>query len=151
MHIDLPQVQNETLFAWRIYSHLQRINNSRGGWSRSKIAPDANISLIEFLTNSQLFIADFLLLNLAVSRVSRNGSLYPSCIILIIFKVVSFALIIFFQKPWFYFKSPLTGKYFSGFVNLNSLFLRLGNQSLILESKELYETLPSNSVCFVVL
>ena len=44
--------------------------------------------------------------------------------------------------------------YFSLFVNSNSLFLRFLRKlsiSSILESKELYETLPSNSVCFVVL
>ena len=37
MHIDVPQVQNETLFAWRICRQWQRINNywGGGGWSRS--------------------------------------------------------------------------------------------------------------------
>ena len=100
--------------------------------------------------NLELFIADLLLLNIAVSGVSKNGSLYPSCII---FKTVSFALIVFFQKLWFCFNFPLTDMYFSLFVNSNSLFLRFWKPSIssILEPKELYKTLPSNSVCFVVL
>ena len=70
-----------------------------GGLSRSKS------TLSEFSTNSELFIADLLLLNLAVSGVSKNGRLYPSCIIL---KTMSFALIAFFQKLWFCFNFPLT-------------------------------------------
>ena len=74
------------------------------GLSRSKIVPVANISLIEFSINLELFFADLLLLNLAVSGVSKNGSLYPC----IIFKTVSFALIVFFQKLWFCFNFSLT-------------------------------------------
>ena len=76
----------------------------RGG-SRSKIVPVANISLIELSTNLELLIADLLLLNLAVSGVSNNGILYLSCII---FRTVSSALIVFFQKLWFCFNFPLT-------------------------------------------
>ena len=64
-----------------------------GWWSRPKIVHAANIFLIEFSTNSELFIADILLLNIAVFGVFKNGSLYSSCTI---FKSVSFALIVFF-------------------------------------------------------
>ena len=76
MHIDVPQVQN-----------------------------DINNSLIELSTYLELFIADILLLNLAMSGVSRNSSLYPCCIIC---RTVSFDLVVFFQKLWFCFDFPLT-------------------------------------------
>ena len=100
--------------------------------------------------NSKLFIADLLLPNLAVSGVSKNGSLYPSCII---FKTVSFALILFSQKLWFCFDFPLTDMYFSWLENSNSLFLRFSKLSIssILLSKELYENLPAKTVCFILL
>ena len=66
---------------------------------------------------------------------------------------MSFALIVFFQKLWFCVNFPLTDMYFSWFVNSNPLFLRFRKPSIssILESKELHETFPSNSVYFVVL
>ena len=146
MHIDVPQVQTETLFfAWSNYRHWQKINNSRG----VKTVPVANISIIGFSTNLELFTADLLLLNLAVSAVSKNGSLYPSCII---FKTVPFALIVSSQKLWFCFNFPLNDMYLSRFGNSNPLFLRFWKPSIssILESKELYETLSSNSVCYLL-
>ena len=96
MHIDVPLDTDKGL-------------TTLGDLSCSKIVPVANISLTEFSTNLELFIADLLLLNLAVSGISKNGSLYPSCII---FETVSFALIIFFQKLWFCFNFPLTDVFF---------------------------------------
>ena len=84
MHIDVAQVQNETLLP------EESIDTNKGLTTLV-----ANISLIQFSTNLELFIADLLLLDLAVSGVTKNVSLYTSCII---FKTVPFALIVFFQK-----------------------------------------------------
>ena len=114
-----------------------RVLMTLGGWSHSTIVPVPNISLIKFSSSSKLFIANLLLLDLAVSGSYKNGSLYLSCII---FKSVSFELIVFFQKLWFCFNFPLTDIHFSWFVNSISLILRFCKLSVssVLLSRDCY-------------